>query len=224
MASLGFVRNESARQLRAGSSRILAYLMLDAGNPFFTDVARGVEEAARDGRPVGVPLQQQRGRRARGRLPRPARAAAGPGRPDHPGRPRLAAAARRSRRAARRWSWSTASLDDAEHCSVAVDDVLGGELAVDPPDRTAATRGSPSSAGRTTSARSRDRRAGRPAGAGATPAGPADSLVEVLDRRPDRRRGPRRRAAAGRPARRPPPDRRVLRQRPAGARACSSSA
>src|SRR5204862_52752 len=34
MASLGFVRNESARQLRAGSSRILAYLMLDAGNPF----------------------------------------------------------------------------------------------------------------------------------------------------------------------------------------------
>ena len=46
MASLGFVRNESARQLRAGSSRILAYLMLDAGNPFFTDVAKGVEEAA----------------------------------------------------------------------------------------------------------------------------------------------------------------------------------
>ena len=36
MESLGFVRNESARQLRAGSSRIVAYLMLDAGNPFFT--------------------------------------------------------------------------------------------------------------------------------------------------------------------------------------------
>jgi len=48
MASLGFVRNESARQLRAGSSRILAYVMLDAGNPFFTDVARGVEDAARE--------------------------------------------------------------------------------------------------------------------------------------------------------------------------------
>ena len=44
---LGFVRNESARQLRAGSSRFLAYVVMDAGNPFFTDVARGVEEAAR---------------------------------------------------------------------------------------------------------------------------------------------------------------------------------
>jgi len=48
MASLGFVRNESARQLRAGSSRILAYVMLDARNPFFTDVAQGVEEAANE--------------------------------------------------------------------------------------------------------------------------------------------------------------------------------
>jgi LacI family transcriptional regulator len=47
IAELGFVRNESARQLRAGSSRSLAYVALDAGNPFFTDVARGVEEAAR---------------------------------------------------------------------------------------------------------------------------------------------------------------------------------
>jgi LacI family transcriptional regulator len=45
---LGFVRNESARHLRAGRSRTVAYLVLDAGNPFFTDVARGVEEVARD--------------------------------------------------------------------------------------------------------------------------------------------------------------------------------
>ena len=45
--ALGFVRNEPARQLRAGSSRAIAYLMLDASNPFFTDVARGVEEVAR---------------------------------------------------------------------------------------------------------------------------------------------------------------------------------
>ncbi len=46
MAELGFVRNESARQLRAGTSRTLAYVMLDAGNPFFTDVAQGIENAA----------------------------------------------------------------------------------------------------------------------------------------------------------------------------------
>ena len=45
MAELGFVRNESARQLRLGSSRTVAYIMLDAANPFFTDVARGIEDA-----------------------------------------------------------------------------------------------------------------------------------------------------------------------------------
>ena len=46
MRDLGFVRNESARQLRAGRSRTIAYVMLDAANPFFTDVAQGVEDAA----------------------------------------------------------------------------------------------------------------------------------------------------------------------------------
>jgi LacI family transcriptional regulator len=46
MRDLGFVRNESARQLRAGRSRTLAYVLLDARNPFFTDVAEGAERAA----------------------------------------------------------------------------------------------------------------------------------------------------------------------------------
>lgn len=46
MADLGFVRNETARQLRMGSSRTLSYVMLDARNPFFTDVAQGIETAA----------------------------------------------------------------------------------------------------------------------------------------------------------------------------------
>ncbi|GLY65854.1 LacI family DNA-binding transcriptional regulator [Amycolatopsis taiwanensis] len=45
---LGYVRDESARQLRAGRSRIMALLVLDLGNPFFVDVARGAEEAAHD--------------------------------------------------------------------------------------------------------------------------------------------------------------------------------
>jgi LacI family transcriptional regulator len=44
--ALGYVRDESARQLRAGRSRTLALLVLDLGNPFFVDVARGAEEAA----------------------------------------------------------------------------------------------------------------------------------------------------------------------------------
>ena len=43
---LGFVRNEAARQLRAGQSRTIGLLVLDVGNPFFTDIAAGVEHAA----------------------------------------------------------------------------------------------------------------------------------------------------------------------------------
>ncbi|GAB3881606.1 LacI family DNA-binding transcriptional regulator [Terrabacter terrigena] len=47
IAELGFVPNASARQLAAGRSRTIAYLVLDATNPFFTDVARGIEEVAK---------------------------------------------------------------------------------------------------------------------------------------------------------------------------------
>jgi LacI family transcriptional regulator len=43
---LGFVRNEAARQLRAGRSRTIGLVVLDIGNPFFTDLAAGVEVAA----------------------------------------------------------------------------------------------------------------------------------------------------------------------------------
>jgi LacI family transcriptional regulator len=43
---LGFVPNQPARQLRSGSSTTIAYILLDARNPFFTDVARGIEEVA----------------------------------------------------------------------------------------------------------------------------------------------------------------------------------
>ncbi|MDQ1411740.1 MAG: LacI family transcriptional regulator [Acidimicrobiaceae bacterium] len=46
IAQLGFVRNESARQLRAGRSRTIGLVVLDVSNPFFTDVARGAETAA----------------------------------------------------------------------------------------------------------------------------------------------------------------------------------
>lgn len=46
MAELGFVRNESARQLRAGASRTIAVVVLDVANPFFADVVTGVEQVA----------------------------------------------------------------------------------------------------------------------------------------------------------------------------------
>jgi len=45
---LGFVRNESARQLRTGTARAIGLIVPDVSNPFFTDVARGAEDAASD--------------------------------------------------------------------------------------------------------------------------------------------------------------------------------
>jgi LacI family transcriptional regulator len=73
---LGFIRNESARQLRAGRSRTIGLVVLDVANPFFTDVARGAEnvadaneimvmlcntdqDAAREDRQLAMLLQQQ---------------------------------------------------------------------------------------------------------------------------------------------------------------------
>ena len=47
IAELGFVRNDAARQLRAGSSRSIGLIVPDVRNPFFTDVARGAEDAAK---------------------------------------------------------------------------------------------------------------------------------------------------------------------------------
>jgi DNA-binding LacI/PurR family transcriptional regulator len=46
IASLGFVRNEAARSLRVGRSRTVGLVVLDVANPFFTDVAAGVETVA----------------------------------------------------------------------------------------------------------------------------------------------------------------------------------
>jgi LacI family transcriptional regulator len=51
ITQLGFVRNESARSLRSGSSRSVGMLVLDVRNPFFTDVALGAEDVAERHRP-----------------------------------------------------------------------------------------------------------------------------------------------------------------------------
>lgn len=128
IAALGFVRNESARHLRSGRSRTLAYVALDAANPFFTDVARGVQEAA-DAAGLAVYLCDSGGdprrqaayldlleeQRVEGVLITPVDAAD----------PRIAVLPRRG---------TPVVLVDragtAELCSVTVDDVLGGDLAV----------------------------------------------------------------------------------------------
>jgi LacI family transcriptional regulator len=43
---LGWVRNDAARQLRQGRNGMLGLVVLDVANPFFTDVAAGVEHVA----------------------------------------------------------------------------------------------------------------------------------------------------------------------------------
>ncbi|MDY0985206.1 LacI family DNA-binding transcriptional regulator [Microbacterium sp. CFBP9023] len=45
---LGFVRNDAARQLRAGRSRSIGLVVPDIGNPFFAEVVRGAEDRAAD--------------------------------------------------------------------------------------------------------------------------------------------------------------------------------
>ena len=42
--ALGFVPNASARQLREGASRAAGVLVLDIANPFFMEMARGIED------------------------------------------------------------------------------------------------------------------------------------------------------------------------------------
>ena len=45
---LGFVRNDAARQLRAGRSRSFGLIVLDTRNPFFMDLAHGAQQRALD--------------------------------------------------------------------------------------------------------------------------------------------------------------------------------
>lgn len=126
---LGFVRNESARQLRAGRSRTIGLVVLDVANPFFTDLARGVEdEASKAGLAVILCNSDDQERkekrylelleehRVQGVLITPVVGAGS----------RLARLQRRG---------TPVVLVDSRspsrgQCSVAVDDVLGGDLAI----------------------------------------------------------------------------------------------
>ncbi len=44
MSTLSFVRNGSARQLRAGCSTTVGVMVLDLGNAFYTELVRGIED------------------------------------------------------------------------------------------------------------------------------------------------------------------------------------
>jgi LacI family transcriptional regulator len=129
IGELGFVRNETARQLRAGSSRTIAYVVMDAANPFFNDVARGVEDAARaEGMVVYLCNSNQDGGREREYLERlrEQRVQGVLITPIDPDGERLAEMPG--------FGMPVVLVDcsarDERRCSVAVDDVLGGELAM----------------------------------------------------------------------------------------------
>lgn len=46
IAELGYVRNDAARQLKLGRSRTVGAVVLDSGNPFYTQLVGGIEAAA----------------------------------------------------------------------------------------------------------------------------------------------------------------------------------
>ena len=127
---LGFVPNGFARHLRSGQSRTLGLIVPDVANPFFTEVARGVEDAAskrdyavflcnsdesatKEDRYVNVLIQQQ----VRGVLITPADM-------------------KSDRLETMRERGISVTLLDREikgrkQCSVSVDDVHGGQLAIE---------------------------------------------------------------------------------------------
>ncbi|UGQ09140.1 LacI family transcriptional regulator [Yinghuangia sp. ASG 101] len=127
---LGFVRNDSARSLRAGRTNALGLIVLDVANPFFTEVARGVEDVSSHTGSVVILcnsddsvtkqetyLQVLQEQRVRGVLVTPAHESV------------LPVDALRGRGMAVVLLDRTGERPDM--CSVAVDDVAGGLLATD---------------------------------------------------------------------------------------------
>jgi LacI family transcriptional regulator len=129
ITQLGYVRNDSARQLRAGRSNTIAIVVLDVANPFFTDVVRGAELAADEHNVMVVVcnsgenparerrhLEQLEQQRVRGVLITPVE--------DQPG-------SRLEQLIQRGTPVVLVDRGSGQHnrCSVAVDDVLGGRLA-----------------------------------------------------------------------------------------------
>src|SRR5919112_818932 len=69
IAKLGWVPNESARQLRAGRSRSIGMVVMDIANPFFTDLVLGAEDYVQErGYSVQVSNSAQDQRRERSHL------------------------------------------------------------------------------------------------------------------------------------------------------------
>lgn len=64
---LGYVRNDAARQLKLGRSRTVGAIVLDSGNPFYAQLAHGME-AASEASELAVIVGSSGGREQRERL------------------------------------------------------------------------------------------------------------------------------------------------------------
>jgi LacI family transcriptional regulator len=126
---LGFVRNDAARQLRAGRSRSIGIVVLDVSNPFFAEVVRGAEaRAAEEGMSVLVGNSDEDASREEGYLElfREQRVNGVLITPASDDLPKL----QRVRDAGTPVVLVDAEVADGSFPSVAVDDVEGGSLAV----------------------------------------------------------------------------------------------
>jgi LacI family transcriptional regulator len=126
---LGWVRNESARQLRAGRSASIGLVVMDIANPFFSDLARGVGEvaaaagysvllsdSANDPARERAALELYQQLRVRGVILAPVSSSSAEGLTRRLGMPVVLAD-------------RFAAYDDA--CTVSVDDFVGGQLAAE---------------------------------------------------------------------------------------------
>jgi LacI family transcriptional regulator len=130
IAKLGWVPNESARQLRAGRSRSIGMVVLDIANPFFTDLVLAAEDFAIErGFSVQVSNSAQQPSRERAHLTLLEQQRVGGvllapiwG---------LDARVNELRRRGIPVVILDRARDEADLCSVSVDDVEGGRLAVE---------------------------------------------------------------------------------------------
>ena len=125
---LAFVRNASAHQLRAGRSHHLGLVVLDVMNPFFTEVARGIEDAANEAGYVVILCNSDNSPEKEGRYLRVLEEQRTAGVLITPTRNTI-----RNLQHLRQQEIAVVLLDrpgqESGLCSVAVDDVRGGELA-----------------------------------------------------------------------------------------------
>lgn len=125
---LGFVRNGSARHLRVGYTQSIGLVVLDVSNPFFTEVARGAEDAASERGYIVILCNSDNSPQKEKNYLRVLEEQRVAGVLIVPVEDKTNYA-----RALRRSGTSLVLLDrvshDANTCSVSVDDIYGGQLA-----------------------------------------------------------------------------------------------